>query len=153
VKYPVVVIQPSLTSPSFLRRVERNLYVGSRGDDVLEGVPSNAAIIQLSASLAEPVGRNLARVPLENGKPIPDRVLDALTDYAAQKLRRGVPVLVQCFAGLSRSASVAYAILRSVYGLPDHEALRRIETTTAGVRWPRRETIESARQWAFKRGW
>lgn len=151
-KYPMIVIQPSLVSSSFLRRVERDLYVGSRGDDVLAAVP-RAVVIQLAASLSEPVGREGVRVPLEDGQPIPDAVLDGLTDYARRSLARGRTVLVQCFAGLSRSASVAYAILRSVYGLPDHEALRRIETTAAGVRWPRRETIESARRWAHKRGW
>lgn len=49
--------------------------------------------------------------------------------------------------GLSRSASVAYAILRLVDGLDDAEALSRVRATAFGQSWPASVVIESARSW------
>lgn len=63
-------------------------------------------------------------------------------------------VLVQCQAGLSRSASVGYALLRS-RGVAHAEALRRvslrIEHASYVEAWPRRVTLESCVAWATAR--
>jgi len=73
-----------------------------------------------------------------------------------QMLRaRGAPsarvigaVLVSCAAGVSRSASVAYALLRVVRELPHDEAFERV--VCSGGR-PRPETLASAERWAAHR--
>ena len=97
-------------------------------------------------------GPGVLREPVQDGKPFPPGVLDRVVAFVDEALRRGHPVLVQCAAGRSRSASAAYAILRALYGLSDAEALRRVETVHMGFRWPRRATLESARRWAWRRG-
>lgn len=54
-----------------------------------------------------------------------------------------------CAAGHSRSASVAYGLLRADWKLPHDEARRRV-LTPAGVAggWPLPETFDSVRRWA-----
>lgn len=88
---------------------------------------------------------HVIRYAFEDGEPVPEALL-----VAAEVLyrRAGGSVLVSCAAGVSRSASVAYALLRVVRELPHDEALERV--ACAGGR-PRPETLASAERWAARR--
>ena len=140
-------------SRSNLRCVGPRLYVGG-ATAVLDGPAPRrewAAAVDLHGSRhpeafrREPffgaLGRFL-RVAFEDGAPVPEGALPAAAD-----LYRGCsgPVLISCAAGVSRSASVAYGVLRAVLGLGHDEALRRV--ACPGGR-PLPATLESARRWA-----
>jgi protein-tyrosine phosphatase len=78
-----------------------------------------------------------------------DRVPEALL-AAAEALYRAAqgPLLVSCAAGASRSASVAYALLRVVRGYSPEGALSRVKLLGSG---PLPVTLASAEQWAATR--
>lgn len=78
----------------------------------------------------------------EDGDAVPAGLLDAAVALA--RARRG-PLLVCCAMGVSRSASIAYAVLRAVSGLGHDEALRRV-ACEAGR--PLVATLASAKAWA-----
>lgn len=88
----------------------------------------------------------LFRTSFPDGTEIQPRVFArALGVYRAAQGN----VLVSCAAGLSRSPSVAYAILRRALGLGHAEALDRVSVegwTLAGTK-----PFESARAWAEAR--
>ena len=67
-------------------------------------------------------------------------------------LQLGVPMLVLCSAGLSRSASLAYGLLRVVHGLSRAEALRRVQVGGYAGRYPMPDTLASAERWARSQG-
>lgn len=101
-----------------------------------------------------PAGAEVISVRLEDGHPIPDAVFDKIYSRVRLALLAGEKVLIHCAAGLSRSVSMAYAILRVGRGMSHEEALSFV-TTEKGVRmgFPMRETLSSARRWAEeKRG-
>lgn len=69
---------------------------------------------------------------------------------AAEALYRDAqgPVLVSCAAGASRSASVAYALLRVVRGYSHEAALARVKLPGGG---PHPRTLATAQAWAEAR--
>lgn len=84
--------------------------------------------------------------PMDDGEPIDPSVLDT----ALRECKAGhFPILVHCAAGLSRSASVAYGLLRTQFGCGQKLARRRI---TVDPRWPLGETLASAEEWAVHNG-
>jgi protein-tyrosine phosphatase len=85
------------------------------------------------------------RRSFDDGEPIPEGLLNAV---AALIQRRRGPVLISCAAGVSRSASVAYAILRDETGIGHDEALRAVSCKNGR---PHHRTLESARRWADHR--
>lgn len=137
------------TSPVILREVARNLYVGSAlaASRVPCGV--GAMIVVQCSDQCPPVHDALAvlRVPFADREPIPSHVLRQVVVEA--RARR--PMLVQCYAGLSRSAAVAYAVLRMVDGLTHDEAAARVsharEHYDCTERWPHPVTLASAKAW------
>lgn len=137
------------TSPALLREVARNLYVGSAlsASHVPGGV--GAMIVVQCSEQCPPVPDALAvlRVPFHDREPIPSHVLRQVVTEA-RALR---PMLVHCYAGLSRSAAVAYAVLRMVDGLTHDEALARVAHATEhhdrDERWPHHVTLASAKAW------
>ena len=142
--------------PTLLREVAPNLYVGS--ENATEFMPvtwgTHGALVQLSSSCA-PVGEiPTYRWTFNDGGPVPGALLDDVVRFVSQWRAKG-PVLVQCQAGLSRSASVAYGLLRVLDGLDHVEAARRIETREERydrpLVWPRRPTLESVVAWAEAR--
>lgn len=136
-------------SPALLREVARNLYVGSAlaASHVPGGV--GAMIVVQCSEQCPPVPDALAvlRVPFHDRWPIPPSVLRQVV--AEARARR--PMLIQCYAGLSRSAAVAYAVLRMVDGLTHDDAFARVahsrEHHDGTDRWPHHVTLASAKAW------
>lgn len=136
-----------------LRQVAENLYVGGVGsvdepyqwDTVIEmvgfakvvGRPYNPDYLRF---------RKVLSLPMEDGIPVPDFYLKRAAAAVAEA--KG-PVLVHCFAGISRSVSVAYGLLR-LQGIGHHEAVRRVfspnghppldETFGSVVRWVKNQS-------------
>lgn len=138
--------------PSFLlREVASNIYVGGAG--AASSLPWFAIIDLCGASvgLSAPVYNRasiLLRWHFDDGTQVPDGLLESVIPLVDEARRMG-PVLIHCRAGLSRSASVAYAALRMLVDLPHGEAMRRIYVSPG---WPMSSTIESARSWVFEEG-
>jgi len=65
-------------------------------------------------------GRDLVscRFPLVDGPENPPRLLRAAVEAVAVLLRAGVPTLVSCGAGMSRSPAIAGAAIARTRGLP-----------------------------------
>ena len=145
-----------LRVPAMLREVAPDLYVGSeRAVDIMpDGWATRGALVQLSAS-CNPVGMLPSyRWTFSDGDAVPGALLDDVALFVGRWRAKG-PVLVQCQAGLSRSASVAYGLLRVLDGLDHAEALRRIETREEHydkpLVWPRGATLESVVAWVDAR--
>jgi hypothetical protein len=94
--------------------------------------------------------RIVHRIPFEDGDPFPPGYLQAILWTVCPALQAKKRVLIHCQAGLSRSASAAYAALRvcdfirSGSILPHKEALRRVQVGK-NPQWPKTVTLESAR--------
>lgn len=142
--------------PTLLREVAPNLYVGSeRAMDFMPAAwASHGALVQLSDSCRPRGGMPSYRWTFSDGAAVPGALLDDVALFVGRWRVKG-PVLVQCQAGLSRSASVAYGLLRVLDGLDHTEAERRIETREEHydkpLVWPRRPTLESVVAWAEAR--
>lgn len=140
-----------------LRRVHDNLYVGG-AIAVLErpspwtewwGVVDVHGPEHNQAFRREAAFGKLAvflRRGFEDGAPVPDGLLDAVASLIR---RRGGPVLISCAMGVSRSASVAYAVIRAETGA-GHEAALNAVACPGGRPLP--VTLASARAWADVRG-
>lgn len=143
-----------------LRDVGEGVFVGSAGAherpeveglpvvQLYEGLPRLGPRFDPETGLA--VGERALRRPFYDGDIAPPEMLDEVARWCAGEPR----VLVQCQAGLSRSASVAYALLRA-RGVGHAEALRRVavrvEHHDRDEVFPRRETLESCVAWATAR--
>lgn len=147
---------PGVDERANLRCVHDNLYVGSAIAILSRARPRVewwAAVDLHGLRHPESFRREAAfgamgvflRHAFDDGQPIPEGLLDAV---AALVRRRRGPVLISCAAGVSRSASVAYAILRDESGVDHDEALRVV--SCKGGR-PMHGTLESARRWADHR--
>ncbi len=142
---------PGVNAQAMLREVGDNLYVG--GMVAVCERPSKArewwGVIDCHGYRHERDREirygQLPRV-LRYGFDDGDRVPEALL-AAAEALYRAAqgPLLVSCAAGASRSASVAYALLRVVRGYSDEGALARVRLPGGG---PAPVTLASAERWA-----
>lgn len=132
-----------------LREVGRNLYVGAEGSPAvrvgnrdwslvvdLYGVPLESGRLDRYTGSVRTV-----TWPFLDGDHFPPGLLGLLSSLVPICRKRG-PTLVHCQAGLSRSASAAYAMLRLQDRLSHDEALRRV---TLEPGFPRTTTIASAR--------
>lgn len=136
----------SARSNVLLREVADGLFVGS---SLALPIIGQCAAVQLSDRCPPHDGPTL-RAPFDDGDAVPDDVLHAAVVFA-RAWRGTLPVLVQCYAGLSRSASVAYVVMRRVDRLPHADALARVAHTVEHndrvTRWPNRHTLASAKSW------
>jgi hypothetical protein len=147
---------PRWVNPEFnLREVYPELFVGDLNSP-LQSREWGLVVDLCGALRTEPMGRRrypanaeLISVRLEDGQPIPDAVFDKVYDRVRLALLAGEKVLIHCAAGMSRSVSMAYAVLRVGRKMSHEEALSFV-TTEEGVRmgWPMRETLGSAKRWA-----
>lgn len=160
VKYPHW-ISPMEDGWGNLRAVGPGLYVGDEMAvakayacglifDTIFDVYGSAA--QLYGSACKILGLGQARVvevwPFDDGAAIPCATLDrAWHCFCGAE----GPMLVQCQAGLSRSASVAYALLRRKWNHSHARALRRVEVPEFAGQYPRPKTLSSARAWVGRR--
>lgn len=149
--------------PNLLRAVDQRLYVGPMGaicsppagiawsgwvdlveDYVREESPSLA---KRRDAVAATIARDaLFRTTIKDLVNIPPRVF-----ARSLGVYRAAPgaVLISCAAGVSRSASVAYAILRRAQAMGHADALRRV--SVEGWDLEGTPTFESARDWAENR--
>ena len=131
-----------------LREVAPNLYVGSetsplRGDwhtiiDFYGNVPMYVEPSQRDAE-------HYIRIPFDDGTQFPPGALDAAWAAWQNAEVHGGDTLLHCQAGLSRSASAAYALLRRGYRLRHGVALARV--VTPRTEYPMKETLRSAADW------
>lgn len=135
---------------TFLREVAPNLFVGAQ---LAPTTQAWAGIVDLCGSSSSPLmSMHYASCPVflrwvfDDGDEIPEGLLDAVVPLVAEVRRTG-PVLIHCRAGLSRSASVAYAVIRILHELNHRRALDRV---FAAPGWPVPNTLVSARAWVFE---
>ena len=133
-----------------LREVAPHLYVGEqsaplRGEwhtiiDFYGGAPYYVKPAYKDA-------KNYLRIPFDDGDHFPDGALDAAWEAWQTADDEGGETLIHCQAGLSRSASAAYALLRLRYGLSYEQALARVVTPLTYHQFPLRVTLGSAHDW------
>jgi len=92
------------------------------------------------------LAREVVAMPFSDGDPIPAGALDVVAPLVERTLAINEPVLVHCAAGLSRSASIGYALLRRMHGLGHEDALARVYA--GDPNYPLLPTLNSARAWA-----
>ena len=150
--YPILIFGEGglpCDPPVLLREVARDLFVGSAGS--VDRIARTAAVVQFSERCRRLQRPQQLRIPFADFGPVPESVLCAAAGFVDLHHRHGTPVLLQCCAGLNRSASVAYAMLRSLHGLRHDEALARVRFKTGQGRdeqtWPGEVTLASVRAW------
>lgn len=128
------------------REVAPNLYVGGRQAPRVFSRGGLGAVVSLYHPVDDPAGvlEGLPSLywPFRDGTSVPPGLLDAVLPFV--QAHAALPILVHCQAGMSRSASVAYAILRAL-GMDEVEARRR---TWAREGFPLAATLASADTWA-----
>jgi hypothetical protein len=138
-----------------LRAVGPRLYVGAEGSPPkaswalvvdLYGAPLEEGRLDTRYRTTE----RLLHVPFLDGDAFPRGWLGAVVSAVSTARKHGM-VLIHCQAGLSRSASAAYAVLRVLDGLPHADAYERIKTDEGTNTWPRVETLGSARRFVERR--
>ena len=88
--------------------------------------------VRLWDKIDEALGAHIVHwrsLPLRDGFPVPaEAAQEAVEWYAGVRALWGedMLVIVHCFAGRQRSATIAYALLRAVHGLSHAEALARV---------------------------
>ena len=133
-----------------LREVAPNVFVGAEYATLSPpgGKPWELVIDFYGSDLRWPsrtktTAKKALAIPFLDGDNFPAGALTT-TVRAVREARKRGPVLIHCQAGLSRSASAAYAFLRRVSRVPHAEALRRVKVCAG---FPRTETLGSARSW------
>lgn len=139
-----------------LRCVGRDLYVGGATAILERAAPHRAwwAAVDLHGARhgesfrREPAFGDLSRflrASFDDGMPVPEGVLDAVVAFVRH---RAGPVLITCAAGVSRSATVAYAVTRAELGV-GHDVALAMCSCSGGRPLP--VTLRSAQRWAEAR--
>ena len=96
---------------------------------------------------------HVTAIPVLDGGPVPrEAAVRAVAWYENVRSEHSdALVVVNCLMGASRSATVAYALLRRCHGLDHTEAFRRVATrahkATDTRFWPSQETLSDVRAW------
>lgn len=132
-----------------LREVAPGLYVGAERAPLAEGWHTVIDFYGTRSPLIHAHQRRgrLLRLPFEDGQPFPPGALDAAWEAWQQADDEHGNTLLHCQAGLSRSASAAYALLRKRYGLSHAQALARVVTPITSQQYPLPPTLASAAEW------
>lgn len=140
---------------SNLREVAPNLYVGGmiavcerpdRARDWWAVVDCHGYRVDGNREVRFGTLPRVIRYAFDDAGPVPEPLLVAAT---ALYRECGGPMLVCCAAGASRSASVAYAAMRVVHGIPHDEALASVSQGGGG---PHPTTLASAQAWVLRTG-
>jgi hypothetical protein len=137
-----------------LREVAPGLYVGEETSPLQGGWGSIVDFYGHASEAVQrayPKAKRYVRLPFEDGNAFPAGALDAAWDAWQLTELEGGDTLLHCQAGISRSASAAYAFLRRRYGLRRAEALARVVTPFTASRFPLKPTLQSADDWT--RSW
>jgi len=147
--YPRWIDSSRLTN---LREVAPGVYVGGKDSTryvtSVHRIPFSLVVDLYGSSgwmAVHPVAEwaDYLGIPFSDGAAFPEGALDRIYEAVLDHMPRG-PVLIHCQAGLSRSASAAYAVIRQLYKLSHDQALARVKIYE---RWPLSETLRSAREW------
>lgn len=128
-----------------LRWVAPDLLVGAVESPAYARALGVGGVVSFTGTSRAPEGMPRLHRPFEDGDNFPPGALDDLLGFYRSTRARG-PLLIHCQAGLSRSASAAYALLR-ISGLTHPEALARVQVPGL-ERFPMARTLASARTWA-----
>jgi len=135
-------------SPALLREVAAGLFVGSAL--AAPYVDAGCAVVRCSEHCVTAAHASTLTELFDDRAPIGAAIIGRVVAFVAAH-RPARPVLIQCYAGLSRSASLAYAVLRVVDGLDHDAALARVahavEHSDRTARFPHPVTLASAQAW------
>jgi len=150
--YPRWITQP--LDDMNLREVAPGLYVGDEraplGGDwhtIIDFYGTRSPIVGAHQRRAQ----KLLRLPFNDGDAFPAGALDATWDAWQMADAEHRNTLIHCHAGLSRSASAAYAMIRKRHGLSHAQALARVVTPFTAHQFPLRTTLTSADAWTRQR--
>ena len=104
------------------------LYVGTYRDAENYELLKEAGV-QAVLSLAYPVEHPdilVGYTPFDDGAPIPEESLYRALRFVRRQKRAGHKVLIACSGGISRSPSIAIAVLHELEGYPLVEAFRTV---------------------------
>lgn len=143
VEYPVWWDRLGITN---CREVAPRLFVGAF---VAPSLASWNHILAFTSVKEEylkgyPVTPHVLHFP--DGEAVPEAFLETALAVRQAALAQGQTVLLHCAAGLSRSASVAYALLR-YEGMDHEEALKRVRVPHYEEVYPLPSTLASAIAW------
>ena len=120
------------------------LYVGSVKDAENYELLKQEGV-QAVLSLAWPISHpdiEVGYVPFEDGEPIPDEVFFKTLSFVRQQRRKEHDILIACSAGISRSPTIAVAVLHELEGYPLVEAFRKV-IFSVHIAYPRPVTWNS----------
>jgi protein-tyrosine phosphatase len=105
------------------------LYIGKYRETLdkdLLSIKKIDAMLQLAEAVKHP---NITSIylPVEDGVPLPDHLLQQGADFVLFEKSLGHTVLIACGAGMSRSVVFAVAVLKEVEGLSLLEALQIVK--------------------------
>jgi protein-tyrosine phosphatase len=136
-----------------LREVAPNLWVGAEMSPLLRPAGDWRLVVDFYGSSQDSENKpfyqgigNLLHRSFHDGIAFPPGVLDDVLSGVVQNIQQG-PVLLHCQAGLSRSASAAYAMMRMA-GQSHQSALARVKVEPG---FPRSQTLASAQRWVADR--
>ena len=75
------------------------------------------------ATCEHPAGKYKKLEFIDNGMPVSAALLREACEFARDAVKAGGKLLIHCHMGASRSPAIAYAILRTVYGLSHEDGL------------------------------
>lgn len=125
-----------------LREVGPNLYVGAL---TARNARQWRYVISCHPALDADQTHGHSKVPFPDGEPIPRSTLQHALDVCLEHRERG-EVLIHCQAGFSRSAAIAYAVLRLQDGLSGQQAEQRVFVRYG---YPLAATLISASKWVY----